>query len=148
MLRYDSSQSVIDVITRLRRFGTAMEIDSGSTYTEIWYTQIGKTAYMNGAVFSYAYYPTPGGGTYLKTTVAILISQRLARQRPPHLSHFQPNCNHRPCVRALRRDLRYLRLNGAERGDVHRGYARCDRRDLRHSEPGIARVAAGAVALA
>jgi hypothetical protein len=48
--------------------GRAVEVDSGSTYTEIWYTQLGKTAYMNGTTLNYAYYPTPGGATYMKTT--------------------------------------------------------------------------------
>ncbi len=43
--------------------GRTVEIDSGSTYTEIWYTQLGKTAYMNGSTVNYAYWPTPGGGT-------------------------------------------------------------------------------------
>jgi len=47
-------------------FGRAVEIDSGSTYTEIWYTQLGKTAYMNGTTINYAYWPTPGGGTLLE----------------------------------------------------------------------------------
>lgn len=46
-------------------FGRAVEIDSGSTNTEIWYTQVGKTAYMHGATYSYAYWPAPGGGTAL-----------------------------------------------------------------------------------
>ena len=48
-------------------FGRAVETDAGGTYTEIWYTQLGKTAYMSGTTLNYAYYPTPGGGTYLKT---------------------------------------------------------------------------------
>lgn len=43
--------------------GRTVEVDSGSTYTEIWYTQLGKTAYMNGSTINYAYWPTPGGGT-------------------------------------------------------------------------------------
>jgi RHS repeat-associated protein len=45
--------------------GRAVEIDKGSTKTEIWYTQLGKTAYMNGSTISYAYFPTPGGGIAL-----------------------------------------------------------------------------------
>jgi RHS repeat-associated protein len=48
-------------------FGRAVEIDSGGSSTEIWYTQLGKTAYMNGATFNYAYWPTPGGATLLQT---------------------------------------------------------------------------------
>jgi RHS repeat-associated protein len=47
-------------------FGRLVEVDSGSTYTEIWYTQLGKTAYMNGSSYKYAYWPTPGGGTLLQ----------------------------------------------------------------------------------
>ncbi len=46
--------------------GRAVEIDAG-TATEIWYTQVGKTAYMTGSTFNYAYFPAPGGGTYLRT---------------------------------------------------------------------------------
>lgn len=45
--------------------GRAVEIDKGSTSTEIWYTQLGKTAYMNGSTVNYAYWPAPGGGTEL-----------------------------------------------------------------------------------
>jgi hypothetical protein len=66
-------------------FGRMVEVDSGSevagkcglhggcqiTYrtvrTQIWYTQLGKTAYMNGATYNYAEWPTPGGGTLLNT---------------------------------------------------------------------------------
>jgi RHS repeat-associated protein len=47
--------------------GRAVEISNGSAYTEIWYTQLGKTAYMNGNTFSYAYWPTPGRGTLLQS---------------------------------------------------------------------------------
>lgn len=49
-------------------FLRAVEISNGSAYTEVWYTQVGKTAYMNGSSFLYAYFPTPGGGTLLQTT--------------------------------------------------------------------------------
>ncbi len=45
--------------------GRAVEIDSGSTTTEVWYTQLGKTAYMSGATYNYSYLPTPGGATAL-----------------------------------------------------------------------------------
>jgi YD repeat-containing protein len=48
--------------------GRAVETSNGAAYTEIWYTQLGKTAYLNGSTFSYAYWPTPGGGTLLQTT--------------------------------------------------------------------------------
>jgi RHS repeat-associated protein len=44
-------------------FGRAVEIDKGSTHTEIWYTQLGKTVFMNGATSTNAYWPTPAGGT-------------------------------------------------------------------------------------
>jgi RHS repeat-associated protein len=47
--------------------GRAVEIDSFGSATEIWYTQLGKTAYMTGSTFNYAYFPAPGGGTYLRT---------------------------------------------------------------------------------
>jgi len=43
--------------------GRAVEIDKGSTHTEIWYTQVGKTVFMNGAASINAYWPTPAGGT-------------------------------------------------------------------------------------
>jgi RHS repeat-associated protein len=46
--------------------GRAVEIDSGSSGTEIWYTQLGKTAYMFGRTINYAYWPMPGGGTLLE----------------------------------------------------------------------------------
>ena len=44
-------------------FGRTVEIDGTSANTEIWYTQLGKTAFMNGTTFKYAYAPAPGGGT-------------------------------------------------------------------------------------
>jgi RHS repeat-associated protein len=43
--------------------GRIVEVSNGSAYTEIWYTPLGKTAYMNGTTINYAYIPTPGGGT-------------------------------------------------------------------------------------
>jgi RHS repeat-associated protein len=43
--------------------GRVVEIDDGSTQEEIWYTQLGKTAYMNGQTYLYGYFPGPGGGT-------------------------------------------------------------------------------------
>jgi RHS repeat-associated protein len=46
--------------------GRMVEIDNGSTKTEILYTQLGKTAYLNGTTLNYAYWPTPGGGTLLQ----------------------------------------------------------------------------------
>jgi hypothetical protein len=46
-------------------FGQAVEVDSGGTNTEIWYTQLGKTAYMSGAQYKYSYVPAPGGATIL-----------------------------------------------------------------------------------
>lgn len=67
-------------------FGRIVEVDSGSesaghcsihggceityrpVHSQIWYTQLGKTAYMNGATYNYAYWPTPGGGTLLNTS--------------------------------------------------------------------------------
>jgi RHS repeat-associated protein len=47
--------------------GRAVEVSNGSAYTEIWYTQLGKTAYMNGSAISYAYWPAPGGATVLQS---------------------------------------------------------------------------------
>lgn len=46
-------------------FGRVVEIASAGVYTQIWFTQAGKTAYMNGSTYNYAYWPTPGGGTLL-----------------------------------------------------------------------------------
>ena len=46
-------------------FGRIVEVDTSGGDTEIWYTQLGKTAYMNGATYLYAYAPAPGGGTML-----------------------------------------------------------------------------------
>jgi RHS repeat-associated protein len=45
--------------------GRVVESSKNASYTEIWYTQLGKTAYMNGSAINYAYWPTPGGGTLL-----------------------------------------------------------------------------------
>jgi RHS repeat-associated protein len=47
--------------------GRVVEIDGSATPLEIWYTQLGKTAYMTGTTLDYANLPTPGGGTYQKT---------------------------------------------------------------------------------
>jgi len=47
-------------------FGRLVEIDSGSTYTELLYSQLGKAVYLNGSTIKYAYWPTPGGGTLLQ----------------------------------------------------------------------------------
>jgi RHS repeat-associated protein len=44
-------------------FGNVVELDSGATKTEIWYTQVGKTAFMNGTTKNYIRFPAPGGGT-------------------------------------------------------------------------------------
>ncbi len=46
-------------------FGRAVEIDSGSASAEIWYTQLGKTAFMNGSTYNYSYWAGPGGSTLL-----------------------------------------------------------------------------------
>jgi RHS repeat-associated protein len=46
-------------------FGRTVEIDNGSTHTEIWFTQLGKTVFMNGSAEIYAYWPAPGGGSVL-----------------------------------------------------------------------------------
>jgi RHS repeat-associated protein len=44
-------------------FGRIVETSYNGVYTEIWYTQLGKTVYMHGSTPQYAYWPTPGGGT-------------------------------------------------------------------------------------
>ena len=43
--------------------GRIVESSYNGVYTEIWYTQLGKTIYMHGSTPQYAYWPTPGGGT-------------------------------------------------------------------------------------
>lgn len=44
--------------------GRTVETSYNGAYTEIWYTQLGKTAYMTGGSTPYyAYWPTPGNGT-------------------------------------------------------------------------------------
>jgi YD repeat-containing protein len=43
-------------------FGRVVEIDSGTTYTEIFYTQVGK-ALQHGTTEVYSYWGLPGGGT-------------------------------------------------------------------------------------
>jgi RHS repeat-associated protein len=42
--------------------GRIVETSYNGVYTEIWYTQLGKTVYMHGSTPYYAYWPTPGGG--------------------------------------------------------------------------------------
>lgn len=44
-------------------FGRAVEISKNAAYTAIWYTQLGKTAYMTGSTINYAYWPSPGAGS-------------------------------------------------------------------------------------
>ena len=43
-------------------FGREVEVDSGSTYTEAWYTQAG-VSYMHGTTKVTGLWPAPGGGT-------------------------------------------------------------------------------------
>jgi RHS repeat-associated protein len=43
--------------------GRLVEFDGSSGKTEIWYTPLGKTLYMNGTSVAYGYFPAPGGGT-------------------------------------------------------------------------------------
>ena len=43
--------------------GRMVETSYSGVYTEIWYTQLGKTVYMHGSTPQYAYWPTPGKGT-------------------------------------------------------------------------------------
>jgi hypothetical protein len=46
-------------------FGRIVETDDGSAHAEVWYTQLGKTAYLTGSTYLYAYAPSPGGGKWL-----------------------------------------------------------------------------------
>jgi RHS repeat-associated protein len=46
--------------------GRVVEIDSGSTASEILYSPAGKTAVMNGTTVTYAYIPMPGGSIMYK----------------------------------------------------------------------------------
>jgi len=43
--------------------GRAVEVSNNNVYTQIWYTQLGKTAFMRGSTIQFAYAPVPGGGT-------------------------------------------------------------------------------------
>jgi RHS repeat-associated protein len=43
--------------------GRIVETSYNGTYTEIWYTQLGKGVYMHGSTPFYAYWPGPGGST-------------------------------------------------------------------------------------
>jgi RHS repeat-associated protein len=43
--------------------GRIVETSYNGTYTEIWYTQLGKGVYMHGSSPFYAYWPGPGGST-------------------------------------------------------------------------------------
>jgi RHS repeat-associated protein len=43
--------------------GRIVETSYNGTYTEIWYTQLGKGVYMHGSAPFYAYWPGPGGST-------------------------------------------------------------------------------------
>jgi RHS repeat-associated protein len=44
-------------------FGRIVETSFNNTYTELWYTQLGRAVYMQNGSPYYAYWPTPGGGT-------------------------------------------------------------------------------------
>jgi RHS repeat-associated protein len=41
--------------------GRLVEEDTGSTYVEIWQTQVGRVAFMEGSVEKYSLWPTPSG---------------------------------------------------------------------------------------
>jgi RHS repeat-associated protein len=41
--------------------GRMVEEDTGSTYVEIWQTQVGRVAFMEGSVEKYSLWPTPSG---------------------------------------------------------------------------------------
>lgn len=44
-------------------FGRIVETSYNGTYTEVWYTQLGKVYMTGGTTPYYAYWPTPGNGT-------------------------------------------------------------------------------------
>jgi RHS repeat-associated protein len=47
-------------------FGRIVEESSGSAWREIWYTQVpGSTVNMSGTTANYAYWPSPGRGTFV-----------------------------------------------------------------------------------
>jgi RHS repeat-associated protein len=48
--------------------GRVVEMDSAGVATEILYTQLGKTLFLNGTTLKYAYWPTPGRSTVLQTS--------------------------------------------------------------------------------
>lgn len=110
----------------------------GTVYTEIWYTQLGKTAYMNGSTFSYAYWPTPSGGTELQLAgFAYYFQHKDWLGNAPHQFQSWQRNHRRSSLCSLRRDLRQLRLDRREREHLHRrqsGHFRYRRLLLRHAE--------------
>jgi len=57
-------------------FGRMVEKSSGSTWTEIWYTQVpGSMVNMSGTVANYGYWPSPGRGTFLATGNNLFMHQ-------------------------------------------------------------------------
>jgi RHS repeat-associated protein len=56
--------------------GRMVEKSSGSTWTEIWYTQVpGSQVNMSGTVANYAYWPSPGRGTFLAMSNNLFMHQ-------------------------------------------------------------------------
>ena len=57
-------------------FGRMVEKSSGSGWTEIWYTQVsGSQVYMLGTTASYAYWPSPGRGTFVASGTNMFMHQ-------------------------------------------------------------------------
>lgn len=53
-------------------FGQVVELDNGSSYAEIVYSPLGKTAIMSGSTLTKAFVPLPGGGAAVYNSSGIL----------------------------------------------------------------------------
>ena len=64
---FSKMKSAANTVLVYDAFGRIVEIQPphGVSKTEVWYTQLGKTAYMAGTTYNYAYAPAPGGGTMM-----------------------------------------------------------------------------------
>jgi RHS repeat-associated protein len=57
-------------------FGRMVEKSSASAWTEIWYTQVpGSQITMSGTTASYAYWPSPGRGTFIASGTNMFLHQ-------------------------------------------------------------------------
>jgi RHS repeat-associated protein len=61
-------------------FGRLVETDSNANDVEVWLTQVGRVAFMEGTGQQYALWPTPGGGTS-QSTVSYLHKDWLGNAR-------------------------------------------------------------------